>query len=129
MKTWRIPVVWQETAMIDIVANTLREAVELAKDKDGVIPIPEDGVVIPGTWKVWGLESYIRTYYNNSQPDDIPTPKFKPVIYAEWLPKQGDSGRLYCSNCKSEANDIMALYYDFCPKCGAEMRAKSEVAK
>ena len=136
MKTWRVPVVWQETAMIDIVANTLREAVELAKDKDGVIPIPDDGVYVDETWGVDCADNieFIRAEYNNGQPDDISTimyndVEYKPVMYAEWLPSNlcviGFPTH-YCSHCKADVPSKESLRYKFCPGCGYEMKVKKE---
>ena len=41
MKTWKIPVVWQEIGVVKVEANTLAEAIEIARDDDGAIPTME----------------------------------------------------------------------------------------
>lgn len=41
MKTWRIPVVWQEIGTVEVDAKTLAEAIDIAKTAD--LAIPDDG--------------------------------------------------------------------------------------
>lgn len=70
MKTWRIPVIWQEYGVVKVEANTLEEAMEIARDDDGVIPLPE-GNFIDGSWEVdCDDEDLVRALYNNNQEDD-----------------------------------------------------------
>lgn len=70
MKTWNIPVIWQEMGTVKIVANTLAEAIEIAKDADGTIPLPDDGYYLEGSWDVASNdEDYLRRYYNGMQED------------------------------------------------------------
>ena len=70
MKTWKIPVTWEEYGFVKVEANTLEEAIEIAYDDDGVIPLPE-GDYVPGSWRVSGEdEDYIRDFHNNGQEDD-----------------------------------------------------------
>lgn len=71
MKTWKIPVVWQEMGTVVVEANTLAEAIEIARDDDGIIPIPDDGTFVDGSWEVdCEDENYLRKYYNNNQEDE-----------------------------------------------------------
>lgn len=81
MKTWKIPVVWEMAGTVKVAADTLAEAMEIAKDKDGVIPIPDNGEFLSGSW---GLdcdnEDYVRKFYNDNQEDEIKT---KEQIYDE----------------------------------------------
>ena len=71
MKTWKIPVVWQEMGVIKVEANTLDEAIEIAMDYDGVIPIPDDGTFLNGSWEVDCFdENYLREWYNGNQIDE-----------------------------------------------------------
>ena len=80
MKTWKIPVIWQEMGVVKVEANTLAEAIEIARDDD-VIPIPDNSDFVDGSWKVdWDDEDYIREWYNNNQEDEIQT---KEQIYDE----------------------------------------------
>ena len=81
MKTWKIPVVWQEMGVIKVEANTLAEAIEIARDDDGVIPIPDNGSFLDGSWEVdCDDEDYLRQFYNDNQEDEIKT---KEQIYDE----------------------------------------------
>ena len=81
MKTWKIPVVWQEMGVVKVEANTLAEAIEIARDDDGVIPIPDNGEFLDGTWEVdCEDEDYLRKFYNDNQEDEIKT---KEQIYDE----------------------------------------------
>lgn len=70
MKNWRIPVVWQETAIVNVVADTLTEAMELARDSEGIIPLPEDSSYIEDSWELATDDKQaIRAYYNGGQKD------------------------------------------------------------
>ncbi len=51
MKTWKIPVAWAMMGVINVEAKTLDEAIEIAKDDAGVIPIPDNGTFLDGSWE------------------------------------------------------------------------------
>lgn len=71
MKTWKIPVVWQMMGTVKVEANTLEEAIEIARDDEGVIPLPDDGTFLDGSWEVdCSDEDYIRELYNGNQEDE-----------------------------------------------------------
>lgn len=71
MKTWRIPVAWTMMGMVDVEAKTLDEAIEIAKDDAGVIPIPDNGTFLDGSWEVDCSDSaYIRGWYNYNKQDE-----------------------------------------------------------
>lgn len=71
MKTWKIPVVWEEMGIVKVVANTLEEAMELARDTEGVIPLPDDSSYVDGSWNLASSdEKYIRSRYNHGQRDE-----------------------------------------------------------
>lgn len=71
MKTWKIPVVWQMMGTVTVEADTLEEAIEIAKDDEGVIPLPDDGTFLDGSWEVdCSDEDYIRELYNGNQEDE-----------------------------------------------------------
>lgn len=71
MKTWKIPVCWTMMGTVKVEANTLAEAIEIAKDDDGVIPIPDDGTFLNGSWEVdYFDENYLREFYNENQIDE-----------------------------------------------------------
>jgi hypothetical protein len=68
MKMWKIPVVWQMTSTINVVADTLEEAMTLAREE--YIPMPSNGVYLdeslaPATDDV----SLIRECYNGNMKD------------------------------------------------------------
>lgn len=68
--TWKIPVCWSMMATIEVEAATLAEAIEIAKDNNGEIPLPDDGVFQDGTWEVdCSDKDYIRQWYNDDQAD------------------------------------------------------------
>lgn len=80
MKTWRIPVVWQDKGVVEIKADTLVEAIEIAKDEGGIIPIPYEHSYIDGSWAVECDDvEYLRNCYNNGQADDA---EMAPIIHA-----------------------------------------------
>lgn len=71
MKTWKIPVSWTVTAVAEIEADTLAEAIDIAKYNEGV-PLPEENYYLDESWEVDDEcgEEYIRKLYNNGQEDD-----------------------------------------------------------
>ena len=72
MKTWNIPVCWTMMGTVNVEAKTLDEAIEIAKDDAGIIPIPDDGIFMGGTWEVDCTDiNYLRKWYNGNQMDDI----------------------------------------------------------
>lgn len=80
MKTWKIPVIWQEMGVVKVEANTLAEAIEIARDDDA-IPIPDNSGFVDGSWEVdCDDEDYLREWYNDNQEDEIQT---KEQIYDE----------------------------------------------
>ena len=71
MKTWKIPVAWTMMGVVDVEAKTLDEAIEIAKDDAGVIPIPDNATFLDGSWKVDCSDSaYIREWYNYNKQDE-----------------------------------------------------------
>lgn len=71
MKTWKIPVAWTMMGTVNVDANTLDEAIEIAKNDAGVIPIPDNGTFLDGSWEVDCSDSaYIREWYNDNEQDE-----------------------------------------------------------
>ena len=71
MKTWKIPVCWTMMGTVCVEADTLEEAIELARDDAGVIPIPDNGNFLDGSWEVDCTDvDYLRKYYNRNQKDN-----------------------------------------------------------
>ena len=48
---FRIPVSWQVAGTVIVEAKNINEAIEIAKDKEGKIPLPE-GDYIEDSWQV-----------------------------------------------------------------------------
>lgn len=69
---WKIPVTWQMCGFVYIDALTLEEAMEIAKDEDGQIPLPIDGNYVDGSWELSDPNpDYVRECYNNNQKNKI----------------------------------------------------------
>lgn len=72
MKTWRVPVCWGMMGVVKIEADTLEEAIKIAEDDEGIIPIPDNGSFLDGSWEVDCYDvDYLRRYYNGNQKDSI----------------------------------------------------------
>ena len=70
MKTWRIPVTWEVCGTVNVEADTLEEAIEIARDDDGNIPLP-DGDYVDGSWRLSEEdEDFVREYYNDNEKDE-----------------------------------------------------------
>lgn len=71
MKTWKIPVTWEVYGMVKIEANTLEEAMEIARDDEGVIPLPE-GDYVDGSWRLTETDKeLVRELYNDNDTDEL----------------------------------------------------------
>lgn len=69
-KIWKIPVSWEMCGMVKINAPTLDEAMDIARDRDEVIPIPEDSTYVDGSWDLSCDDlDVIRKAYNKNQAD------------------------------------------------------------
>lgn len=72
MLEWEIPVTWEVCAKIKIKANTLEEAMEIARDDEGIIPLPTDTDYVDGSWRLSEEDvDFVRDGYNNGQQDKI----------------------------------------------------------
>lgn len=70
MKTWVIPVTWQEEGTVKVVAGSLAEAIELAKGIGGPVVSVDDVDYIPESWDVATEDvEYVRRYYNRGEED------------------------------------------------------------
>ena len=50
---WVMPVTWEMCAYINVDADTLGEAMEIARDEAGTIPLPGDGAnYVDGSWNL-----------------------------------------------------------------------------
>ena len=65
MKEWRIPVTWEECSVIKVEANTLKEAMEIAYDEKGEIPLPSDGNYVDGSWVLTETGEVVPYYEYN----------------------------------------------------------------
>ena len=69
-KIWKIPVTYSMAGIIEIKADTLKEAIDIALNDDS-ITLPDDAYYIDDSWGVCDSEEYIRECYNNNQKDNI----------------------------------------------------------
>ncbi len=71
MKKWKIPVTWEVCGYVYVEADTLVEAMETARDDEGVIPLPDDNDYVDGSWRLSETdENFVREMYNDNQQDD-----------------------------------------------------------
>lgn len=52
MKTWKIPVTWEVYATIEVEADTIEDAMEIARGESGEIPCPTDHDYVDGSWRL-----------------------------------------------------------------------------
>lgn len=52
MKKFKVPVTWEVYATIEVEAETLEEAMKIAEDEDGEIPLPTQTEYVDGSWRV-----------------------------------------------------------------------------
>ena len=72
MKSWNIPVTWEVYGRVVIEANTLEEAMEKARDDEGVIPLPDENDYVDGSWRLTEEDvETVRSLYNNNEKDDL----------------------------------------------------------
>ena len=71
MKSWKVPVTWEACGTVWVEADTLEDAINIARDDDGVIPLPDDSDYVDGSWRVTdeNVEA-VRSLYNNNQQDE-----------------------------------------------------------
>ena len=71
MKKWKIPVTWEVCGYVYVDADTLVEAMETARDDEGVIPLPTESDSVDGSWRLSETdENFVREMYNDNQQDD-----------------------------------------------------------
>ena len=69
-KTWKIPVTWSVCSTVEVEADTLEEAMEIAEDKNGDIPLPVFPDYVDGSWELSETDvEFVRDFYNNGQKD------------------------------------------------------------
>ena len=49
MKNWKIPVTWEVCGYVYVNTDTLKEAMETARDDEGVIPLPTESDYVDGS--------------------------------------------------------------------------------
>lgn len=74
MKTWEIPVTWEMCGNVVVEAPTLKEAMDIARDWDGVIPLPDDSDYVDGSWRLsYDMSDIeeVRDLWNSGQEDCV----------------------------------------------------------
>ena len=70
MKTWRVPVTWSVCGFVSIDADTLEEAMDIARDDENVLPLPAESNYIDGSWELSQTDvEEVRQCYNGNQSD------------------------------------------------------------
>ena len=71
MNRWKIPVTWEVCGYVYVDADTLVEAMETARDDEGVIPLPTESDYVDGSWRLSETdENFVREMYNDNQQDE-----------------------------------------------------------
>ena len=71
MKQWKIPVTWEVFAMLTVEADSLDEAMEIARDEANEIPCPTDNDYVDGSWRLSEEDiDFVRDCYNDGQDDE-----------------------------------------------------------
>jgi hypothetical protein len=71
MKEWSIPVCWQVCGIVNVEADTLERAMEIARDAEGVLPLPGESDYVYGSWELSHDDAdEIRRLYNDNQQDE-----------------------------------------------------------
>lgn len=65
MKTFKIPVSWEEYGFVEIDANSIEEAIEIFDRQSDDIPLPE-GNYVDGSWSREASD-FIKEYNKNSR--------------------------------------------------------------
>lgn len=74
MKQWRIPVSWEMCGVVYCEADTLEEAMNIARDDEGIIPLPDDSSYIDESWKLpYDIDEIdiVRECFNDNQSDEL----------------------------------------------------------
>lgn len=71
MKSWKVPVTWEVCGTVWVEADTLEDAIDIARDDEGVIPLPDDSDYVDSSWRVTDEDvEAVRSLYNNNQQDE-----------------------------------------------------------
>ena len=49
---WRIPVTWEMCGVVEVEADTLKNAMLIAKDDEGAFLLADDKEYVDGSWRV-----------------------------------------------------------------------------
>lgn len=67
MNRWKVPVTWEMCGFVEIEAEFLSDAMEIARDDDGVFPLPSDGNYVDGSWALTSDdEDFVKLYQSQS---------------------------------------------------------------
>lgn len=63
MSIWDIPVSWEMYGIISVESETLEQAMKVAQDEDGNIPLPANAHYVDGSWRLSSdEEEYVRLF-------------------------------------------------------------------
>lgn len=65
---------WEMCGNVVVEAPTLKEAMDIARDEDGVIPLPDDSDYVDGSWRLsYDMSDIeeVRDLWNSGQEDCV----------------------------------------------------------
>lgn len=69
-------------------------------------------------------ELYLPIHFIDLVIDEMPTADVEPVRHGRWIHEM--VGYVKCSVCNDLEEDVCAIFYNFCPNCGAKMDGGDE---
>lgn len=105
MKNWNVPVTWEMCGIVSVPAETLSQAMEIARDEDGDIPLPAECSYVDGSWSLSSDdEGVVAAYQNIGGIEMNGHQKFE-----DYLASRGDlidnlSYQLAVTFCKTDSN-------------------------
>ena len=67
---WTVPVTWEMCGKVKERAATMEEAMEIAKDEEGVIQLPDDADYVDSSWHLsYEDPEEVRELFNSNQQD------------------------------------------------------------
>lgn len=70
MRFWKIPVTWKMFGTIEVAADTLTNAMRIARDENGEIPLPEESFYVDGSWQLSSDKENEVALYQKGENDN-----------------------------------------------------------
>lgn len=116
----------------DALYKAMKDAEELARrrvrDTESTLPYPTN--LNPAYTRY--LAQMDERMKAKEMVADAPTVDAVPVVHSEWIPREKANTpyglEMECAKCGFSVIVNDALYFKFCPNCGADMRGEHEKA-